>query len=213
MHIRTVRAEVSAAEESDTMTAAGRAVPYGVTTILWRSGDYEEREVIEPGAFRDSIANDDQRALWNHRRDVVLGRKSANTLRLRDTEDGVEFEIDFPDSPEGQSKFANIRRGDIGEVSFGFNDINLREEFLKEGETRVYLRTVQKAELMEISPVTWAAYDKDTSIKAREHIDIEQRKQLIDANLTESSDEAGRASARDREAQLREIQLGIIGGR
>lgn len=211
-HIRSVPVEIRA-EKSDEgkMTAAGRAIPYGVEIVLWKHGDYEEREIIEVNAFGESLEKDDQRALWNHRRDIVLGRRSKKTLRLTQSDSGIDFEIDFPNSPEGQSKFVTVDRGDVAEMSFGFNDINLKEEFLKEGELRIYKRTVQKAQLMEVSPVTWAAYEADTSIQARSNDEIEKRIQLIDSKLSEASEEFDRAAVRQREAELRDIQIQYIG--
>ena len=213
MQIRVLAAQLRAEKsEEGTMTASGRAVPYGVEIVLWNDGNYEEREVIESGAFKESLESDDQRALWNHHREIVLGRRSSKTLRLTETDSGVDFEVDFPDSPEGQSKFVTVSRGDVAEMSFGFDDINLREEFFKEGEKRIYKRTVQKGKLWEISPVTWAAYEADTSVQARSRIDITERKKLIDSRLDEASKSIESAAALQREAELREHYLGIVGG-
>lgn len=213
MHIRAVPAEVRAEKADEgAMTASGRAVPYGVEIVLWNDGYYEEREVIEAGAFSESLENDDQRALWNHHREIVLGRTGSGTLRLSDSEKGVDFEVDFPDSPEGQSKFVTVSRGDVAEMSFGFDDINLKEEFLKEGDRRIYRRIVQKAKLWEVSPVTWAAYEADTSVQARSRIDIAERKKLIDSKLKEASESIDGAAALQREAELRDHYIGILGG-
>jgi len=189
------------------MTAAGRAIPYGVETVLWTDGSYEEREIIEAGAFTESLSADDQRALWNHNRAIVLGRRTAKTLRLSEQEAGVDVEIDFPDSPEGVSKFTNVKRGDVGEMSFGFDDINLKEEFFKEGDLRIYKRTLQKGKLWEVSPVTWAAYEKETSIKARSKEEINERIQLIKSKLSEASEGVDGTAVLKREAELRDIEI------
>jgi len=97
-------------------------------------------------------------------------------------------------------------------MSFGFDDINLKEEFFKEGDRRIYKRTLQKGKLWEISPVTWAAYEADTSVQARSRIDISERKKLIDSKLEEASESIDGAAALQREAELRDHYLGILGG-
>lgn len=212
MEKRIFKTKIRAAKNDDgKMVAAGRAVPYGVETVLWSSGEYEEREIILPGAFSQSLQDIDQRALWAHKTDIILGRKSANTLRLSESEEGVDFEMEFPDSPEGISKFENVARGDISEMSFGFNDFpgGLREEITQEGDKKVYKRVVEKAELWEISPVTWAAYGNETSIAARSADYIEQRKSLIDSRIQAAAGSLDLAAARQREEDLREMELNI----
>lgn len=212
-HIRTVKTEFRAEQKENTRTAVGLAIPYGVETTLWQDGDYEEREIIEKGAFSESLRNDDQRALWNHDRAIVLGRKSAGTLRLSEDDNGVKPEIDFPDSPEGISKFESVRRGDVNEMSFGFRDLDVVIEIVKESGRRIYKRRVKKATLREVSPVTWAAYGSATVLEARNEISIDERKQLIDSKLSEASDGSDNAAALEREAILRDNELKLMEAR
>jgi len=105
------------------------------------------------------------------------------------------------------SKFTNVKRGDVGEMSFGFDDINLKEEFFKEGDLRIYKRTLQKGKLWEVSPVTWAAYEKETSIKARSKEEINERIQLIKSKLSEASEGVDGTAVLKREAELRDIEI------
>lgn len=210
IQIRERPAELRAESGDDgAMRASGLAIPYGVETVLWSDGDYEEREVILSGAFTEALSETDQRALWNHRRDIVLGRRSAGTLVLSEADDGVRFDLTFPDSPEGQSKFTSVRRGDVNAMSFGWYDVELKEEFFRLEDRRVYKRTVIRGDLMEISPVTWEAYKGSTSIEARGTQDISRMKELIDTKLSEASDCFDVAAAADRAATLREIQMNL----
>lgn len=213
LQIRELPLEVRAETTEDgRMVGRGRAIPYGVETVLWSDGDYEEREIINAGAFTDSLEEIDQRALWNHMRDVVLGRRSAKTLVLTEGEAGVDFEIVFPESPEGQSKFVNVQRGDVNAMSFAWRDQELKEEFFRLENKRIYKRTVIRGALMEISPVTWEAYAGATSIEARDNQGISRTKEIIDSKLAETSAEFDAAAAAEREAELRGIQLESIGG-
>jgi len=209
LHIRTIKTEFRAVTEDEKRTAAGLCVPYGVETILWQSAGYEEREVIMVGAFTESLRTEDQRALWNHDRAIVLGRKSANTLRLGEDQSGVSVEIDFPDSPEGISKHESVRRGDVSEMSFGFRDIDVKEEVKVENARKIYTRTVIKASLKEVSPVTWAAYGSATNLEAREMPD-EERIRLIESKLSETSDRIGSTAVLEREAVLRENEIKLM---
>ena len=47
-------------------------------------------EQIVRGAFRDTIQEDDVRALFNHDPNFVLGRNVAGTLELAEDEDGLK---------------------------------------------------------------------------------------------------------------------------
>ena len=61
------------------------------------------RERIKPGAFTDSLANDDIRALFNHDPNWLLGRSSAGTLRLSLDSVGLRYEIDPPETQQGKT--------------------------------------------------------------------------------------------------------------
>jgi len=213
LQIREIPSELRAAkDESGQMVTSGRAIPYGVETVLWSDGDYEEREVIQSRAFSAALEEIDQRALWNHHREIVLGRRSAGTLTLTETDDGVDFEIVFPDSPEGVSKFTTVERGDVNAMSFGWRDQDVKEDFFKTENRRIYKRTVIRGELREISPVSWEAYEGVTSIQARDQQDISRMKGLIDSNLSEASGEVDTAAAVQRAAVLRDMQIDQLGG-
>src|SRR5687768_15709461 len=56
------------------------------------------REIVLPGAFKESIKKNDIRALWNHDPAYILGRNKAGTLRLKEDDQGLRTEIDLPDT-------------------------------------------------------------------------------------------------------------------
>lgn len=187
-------------QEEGAMIAVGTPILYGVETLLWQGSAMEERETIMPGAARNSLINDDQRAIWNHDQAIVLGRKSANTLILNETAEGVNVEILFPDTQEGLSKFESIRRGDIREMSFGFDILRSREESERSDDIIIYRTFIEELKLWEVSPVTFPAYPT-TSIEARAQRHMDE----LAAARRSAEWQKGHI---ERKAQLRKITIG-----
>ena len=120
------------------------------------------RERIEPGAFRDSINEDDVAALFNHDPSLILGRKSAGTLRLLEDDVGLWMEIDVPDTSYGNDLLTSIARGDIKQASFAFRATD--DAWITNDGRDV--RLVKKAKLFDVSPVTRPFY-QDTDVALR----------------------------------------------
>ena len=114
------------------------------------------REKIEPGAFAESIEQDDVRALWNHDAGDVLGRTRSGTLRLVEDELGLTFEIDVAETQVGNDALVSIRRGDVDDMSFGF--VAIDDEWTQEPGEAAPTRTLKKVRLLGVSPVTFPAY-------------------------------------------------------
>jgi uncharacterized protein len=135
------------------------------------------KEQFKKGAFADSLTEDDQRALWSHDTSKVLGRTKNNTLRLYEDEVGLRFELDLPDTSLGNDTYKSINRGDIDGVSFGFRMV---KEDWDESDPDNIVRSINKAKLLEISPVAFPAYP-DSQVSARSHDPykdyVEERKQ------------------------------------
>lgn len=112
------------------------------------------REQIAPGAFAKSLKSDDIRALFNHDSNIVLGRNTAGTLRLKEDKNGLAIEIDPPDTQAARDLMVSMQRGDINQMSFGFRTITDKWE-KRDGE---WLRTLEEVELFDVSPVTYPAY-------------------------------------------------------
>jgi HK97 family phage prohead protease len=129
------------------------------------------REVIRPGAFTRAVAEDDVRGLFNHDPNLVLGRNRAGTLRLEETGEGLRYEIDPPDASYARDLVQSIRRGDVTGSSFMFT---VRKETWTdppEGSAELPLREILEAELYDVSPVTFPAYDETTvSAHARDRL-------------------------------------------
>jgi HK97 family phage prohead protease len=146
--------------EGEIAALAGYASVFNQRSVeLW--GFYE---VIAPGAFADSLAQgDDVRALWNHDPNWILGRTVNGTLRLREDENGLWSEIDPLDTSVNRGFVAAIERGDVSQMSFAFVAEDARWDL---DENEQWMRTVLRAKLYDVSPVTYPAYPS-TSIGLR----------------------------------------------
>jgi HK97 family phage prohead protease len=119
------------------------------------------REVVKPGAFAKAILRDDVRALINHDRGLVLGRNKAGTLRMSEDARGLRCEIEVPDTQFARDLMVSMDRGDITQMSFGFEA--MVETWDDSGETP--LRTLVEVGLFDVSVVTYPAYE-DTEAEA-----------------------------------------------
>lgn len=118
-------------------------------------------EIIRPGAFAKTLgAGADILALVDHDPGRLLGRTISNTLRLSESNRGLEFEIDVPETQLGNDILALAARGDIGGASIGFR---ATQEAWPSRDRRE-LRAVQ---LMEISVIHSHAAYRDTHVSVR----------------------------------------------
>lgn len=121
------------------------------------------REVIRPGAFRETIASGaDVRFLVNHD-GLPLARTSSGTLRIAEDARGLHIEADMDENdPDVQRLLPKIRRGDVAEMSFGFSAT--KDAWRKEGEHDI--RELHQVELFDVSAVAFPAY-KATEVALR----------------------------------------------
>lgn len=122
------------------------------------------REKVRPGAFADTIQNDDIRALWNHDPNFVLGRNKSGTLSLKEDDRGLAIETTMPDSQFARDLSRTIARGDVDQMSFGFLVPPKGDDWRFEDGGIV--RELLKVQLFDVSPVTFPAYPQ-TDVSAR----------------------------------------------
>jgi len=116
------------------------------------------REVIRKGAFKKTVRESDIRALWNHDPNFVLGRKSARTLRLEEDEKGLITRIFPPSTQWARDLLHSIERGDVSQMSFGFQSV--KDRWLPAGEDGLPVRELLEVRLFDVSPVTFPAYQQ-----------------------------------------------------
>ncbi len=125
------------------------------------------KEKISPGAFSDSIAADDIRALFNHSPNYVLGRNKAGTLSLSEDDQGLKVRIIPPETSWARDLNISIARGDISQMSIGF--VVQSEKWGK--EDGMDIREITKVKLYDVSPVTFPAYPQ-TDVGIRSITDV-----------------------------------------
>lgn len=152
--------------DGDSPKIVGHAALFDVEADI--GGYYRER--IAPGAFADSIAQDDVRALWNHDPNYILGRNKAGTLKLSEDDQGLLSEIIPPDTQFARDLMSSIKRGDVSQMSFGFfvlDDNWKRSQDAKQPP----LRILKRVQLFDVSPVAFPAYAQ-TDVAVRSAVEI-----------------------------------------
>jgi hypothetical protein len=147
------------------VTLRGTAVPYNKLSSNPIAGYPPElKERILPGAFKRSVESGANIFMfWNHEQKYVLGRTSKGTLRLTEDGGGIQFENNPPDAQWVKDLIPSIRRGDIANMSFGFQN-DVAPTWTKEDGINVI--NVRAATLTEISIVTHPVYES-TSVFSR----------------------------------------------
>lgn len=166
---RTAVSEFRAQAEGPRKTISGYAATFNVRSVNFGSPREPVYEVIERGAFK-KVLGDDVRALVNHQGGLqTLARTKSGTLRISEDDVGLRYEFDVPDTQAGRDIYEIIKRGDIDKSSFGFRvePTGQRFEMFEENGVEVVVRTITEfSELIDVSPVTFPAYE-DTIVEAR----------------------------------------------
>lgn len=157
-------AELRLASEDNTRTIRGYAAVFDSMSQPL----FGFREVIRKGAFKKTLRESDIRALWNHDTNFVLGRKSARTLRLEEDEKGLLSRIFPPPTTWASDLMTSIERGDVSQMSFGFQAI--KDHWLEPGKDGLPVRELLEVRLFDVSPVTFPAYQQ-TEVHVRSLMD------------------------------------------
>jgi len=134
---------------------APKIIGYAAVFNTWADIGGWFKESIRPGAFTKTINENDIRALKNHNEDHVLGRNKAKpspTLALREDSKGLAIEILPPDTTYANDLLKSMRRGDMNQMSFGFQ-VNKQEVDYDKNE-----RVLIDVTLFDVSVVTFPAY-------------------------------------------------------
>lgn len=177
----------------DGSTASGYAAVFGETVDI--GGHF--LEVIERGAFTDTLKTADVRAYFDHDRGRVLGRSTAGTLRLNEDSKGLAVEIDLPDTSDGRDVRTLVDRGDVSGMSIGF--VVTREEWDQRSEPAT--RIIHEISLREVSIVSEPAYD-GTSVALRS---LEAARETAKTEAERTQAEHNRKAAEARIAERKAL--------
>lgn len=152
---RTFIAPVELREgEAGSWQISGTGIAYNV--LSENLGGF--REKIAAGAATKVLGtNPDVRGLINHNPDLILGRTTAGTMALSESQRGTHYLIDPPATTYANDLRVSMARGDINQSSFAFR---VGEDDWEEDDTTgALIRTViELSELYDMSPVTYPAY-------------------------------------------------------
>lgn len=164
--------EYRAKEDGTGGTLRGYALKFGsVYDMGWFTEEVDRRAL-------DEADMSDVRVLLNHDPNQILGRTAAKTARVGVDKVGLWYEVELPDSPNGQNARVAIERGDITQSSWGFmlrytKDSNGDRWEKKDGKEHRVLTDVKA--VFDASPVTFPA-NPDTTV-AKRNFEIQSKEE------------------------------------
>ena len=167
----------------------GYASTFNDPYMLYKFGDVEYWEVIDPDAFRDCDMSDVV-MLYNHE-GRVYSRTSNNTLIVEPQLHGLFVASDLGSTSGSRGMFEDIAAGLITRMSWSFIPVwDEIEEIYDEDERKLTSIIHRVSKVFDVSPVSYPA-DPNTEISARSYFDgaIER----IEAERLQSALEAKRA--------------------
>ena len=160
-HVEISVADIQVETRADgTRLIRGLAAPFNS-----ESQDMGFVETIAPGAFTAAIERSDVRALFNHDPDNLLGRTANGTLRIWESDRGLEYEVEPPDTTLARDLAMLIERRDITGNSFAFTVADGGDTYQTEGN-RMHRTITEVEELFDVGPVVYPAY-ADTVVSMR----------------------------------------------
>jgi HK97 family phage prohead protease len=184
-----------AVEATDEGHVFGLAIPYNRVTTIGDMSRGGFREQIAPGSCNKSLREADIVALNNHNSWQPLGRTSAGNLTLTSTTRGIEPDLVPIPTSYGTDLVLNVRAGIVKGWSFGFEVTKQEWQDADGGAADEYTgtdRIIREMKLIEVSPVTFPAYDM-TSIGTRSDI-LEAREALFNGAATRGGNAPGDGS-------------------
>lgn len=150
----TFRAETTS---DDGRTLRGLAVPFNDPTRIDNPWEGTFDEQFAPGAFKRSIGMRTPKLQFDHGSHPMIGSLPIGEIRnLTETKRGLEVEARLFDAPLFEPLREALRTDAIDGMSIRFRP--LRIDIEERGEDDVQLQTITEAELIELGPVIFPAY-------------------------------------------------------
>ena len=143
-----------AKKDSEKKVIQGYAVVFDSWTDISSWGEIW-KECIRKGAFTQSLKENSILALYNHDFNNVLARKDVN-MELVENDKGLYFEIELPDTTQGNDLYELIDKGIVNQCSFsGY----VRKNLWSEDNGGNVLREILEIDLIEITITPIPAYE------------------------------------------------------
>lgn len=157
---------ITRAEDDSAARFAGHASVFNSRTAIGNPAGWGWYEEIAPGAFTKTLQEGDARFLVDHDTRMLVARVSAGDLRL--SEDGIGLAVDADLDSElsyVRDLVRNLDKRRITGMSFGFyvtkDDWITETVETSDGHSvEVEVRTIQEVRLLEVSAVTFPAYEE-----------------------------------------------------
>lgn len=157
MERRTIQTEVEVRQAGSKVYIEGYAAVFGK-----RSGNLGGFvEEVGSTAFTKTLQEADIRALWNHDPNQVLGRVRAGTLEMSTDTSGLYYRATPPDTSYANDLMKLLERRDVNQSSFQFWKV--QDDWKYDERADLAVRTLIEVGLIEVSPVTFPAYEDATS--------------------------------------------------
>ena len=143
-----------AKQEKNKKIIQGYAVVFDSWTNINSWGE-TWKECIRKGAFTQSLKENSVLALYNHDFNNVLARKDVN-MKLIEEDKGLYFEIELPDTTQGNDLYELIDKKIVNQCSFsGY----VRKNIWSEDNGGNVLREILEIDLIEITITPIPAYE------------------------------------------------------
>lgn len=169
--VRTFKTEARAAGDDNQPRVVGRGIVYDTEQEIWPG----YKEMIRKGAAKPAP---EVKSYFNHDPSKVLATTASDPpLRLRETDEGVEFDAPIPPTSYGKDLEINLERGNVRGASFAFVVPRGGDKWW-EDEDGVVHREITELTYFEVGPVTDPAYITTTA-------ELNSTKQLVEQRRKE----------------------------
>lgn len=186
-----------AKKDSDKKIIQGYAVVFDAWADV-RSWGESWKECIRKGAFTQSLKENNILALYNHDFNNVLARKDVN-MKLVEDDKGLYFEIELPDTTQGNDLYELIDKGIVNQCSFsGY----VRKNLWSEDNGGNVLREILEIDLIEITITPIPVYEvTEAEVKRSREIKGTKEKEENNFDFEEIIKESKRKLKEIRESE------------
>ena len=165
------------------------------------------KEKFERGAFLEYLddRNQNTKFLVDHETGKILARTDKGTLEIKEDEIGLYYRLEIPNTTLGRDYYEDVKNGNKDGVSVGFR---VSVEEWDESDPENIVRTVRKAELLEISGTGWPAYPQTTAnVRSIKDAYQEFKDATEEAQESRESSEESNGQEIGQEIELEKLKL------